>query len=71
VGASGTGDYAPKARAVRWTLGKVGVNQTGSVTLTTRVAQDAAPATVLLTTAQFAGTMTFSPPAAAVTLVGP
>ncbi|MBA3989919.1 MAG: M36 family metallopeptidase [Propionibacteriales bacterium] len=71
VDASGTGDYAPKARAVRWTLGTVGVDKTGSVTLTTRVATTAAPGTTLLTTAQFAGTMTFSPPAAAVTLVAP
>ncbi|CAA9370402.1 MAG: hypothetical protein AVDCRST_MAG21-598 [uncultured Nocardioidaceae bacterium] len=71
VDASGTGDYAPKARAVRWTLGTVGVNETGSVTLTTKVAADAAPATVLLTTAQFAGSKTFSPPAAAITIVGP
>ena len=54
-----------------WRLGKVGVDKTGKLKVTTRVARNAPLGTVLLTQAQFTAAHTFSPPAAAVTVVGP
>ena len=58
-------------RKLVWRLGKVGVDKTGKLKLVTRVSRDAPLGTVLLTQAQFTAAHTFSPPAAAVTLVGP
>ena len=71
VSASSNGSWAATTRSLRWSLGTVPVGVTRSVTLTTKVAPDATLGDTLLTQAQFAGTKTFSPPAAAVTVVGP
>jgi extracellular elastinolytic metalloproteinase len=71
VSASGQGAYDRTKRALLWRLGTVPVGVKRSVTLTTKVAPTATPGQVILTQAQFAGVSTFSPPAAAVTVVGP
>jgi len=63
------GGTVTDAGTVRWDLGTVPVNVTDSVRLTTRVPQTASPGTVLLNQAQFAGALTFSAPAAAVSTV--
>jgi uncharacterized repeat protein (TIGR01451 family) len=70
VSASNGGLYDTATRALRWKLGTVPVGATRSVTLTTTVAPSVGLGDVLLTTAQFAGAKTYSPPAAAVTVVG-
>ncbi len=71
LSASGDSQWSAATRSLRYKLGTVPVGVTRSVTLTTRVAPRAPVGSVILTTAQFAGAMTYSPPAAAVTLVGP
>jgi len=71
VSASNAAVYDTATRALRWKLGTVPVGATHSVTLTTKVAPTAKLGDVILTTAQFAGAKTYSPPAAAVTVVGP
>jgi len=59
------------SRSLLWRLGTVPVGATNTVTLKTTVAKGADLGDVLLTQAQFSGAYTFSPPAAAVTVVGP
>ncbi len=71
VKASGPSSWDPTTRALRWRVGTVPVGATRSVSLTTRVAPKAPVGTAILTTAQFAGAMTYSPPAAAITVVAP
>ncbi len=71
VKASNRGSYAASSRALRWDLGTVPVGVTRTITLTTQVASSAKPGDTLLTQAQFSGTKTWSPTAAAVTVVGP
>jgi uncharacterized repeat protein (TIGR01451 family) len=71
VSATGPAAVSPSRRAVRWSLGTVPVGATRSVTVTTRVAAGAAAGEAILTQAQFAGRLTYSPPAAAVTVVQP
>ncbi|MEJ7690477.1 MAG: M36 family metallopeptidase [Nocardioidaceae bacterium] len=71
LSASGDSQWSSTARSLRYKLGTVPVGVTRSVTLTTRVAPGAPVGSAIITTAQFAGAMTYSPPAAAVTLVGP
>ncbi len=69
VSASNGGTYDAKTRTVTWKLGTVAKLVTGQVTLTTRVPRATLPGTTLLNQSQFAGALTFSPPAAAVTTV--
>ncbi len=71
VSASGDAQWSSVTRSLLYTLDTVPVGVTRSVTLTTRVAPQAPVGSAIITTAQFAGAMTYSPPAAAVTLVGP
>ncbi|MDQ6641257.1 MAG: M36 family metallopeptidase [Actinomycetota bacterium] len=71
VSASNGAVYDAASRALLWRLGTVPVGATRSVTLTAKIAPTAAPGDVILTTAQFAGAKTYSPPAAAVTVVRP
>lgn len=71
VSATGKGVFDTSTRALRWSLGTVPVGVTRSVSLTTKVAPTAHLGDTILTQAQFAGSKTFSPPAAAVTVVGP
>jgi extracellular elastinolytic metalloproteinase len=54
-----------------WRLGKVGVEKTGTLRFTAKVAPGTPLGTLLLTQAQFTGSHTFSPPAAALNVVGP
>ena len=58
-------------RKLVWRLGKVPMDATDTVRLVTRASPSAPVGKVLLTQAQFSGAMTFSPPAAAVAVVGP
>ncbi len=71
VSASDGGTFRSGSRTVLWDRGTVAVNVTDSVRLVTKVPATAAPGSVLLNSAQFAGDLTFSPPAAAVTTVSP
>ena len=71
VSASAGSTYDAAKRTVTWKLGTVAVNYTGAVTLRTKVDSLAKAGTVLLNQSQFAGALTFSPPAAAVTTVVP
>ncbi len=66
---SATGSSVLDARTVTWDVGTVAVNETDTISLTTRVRRTTAPGTVILNQAQFAGALTFSPPAAAATTV--
>ncbi len=59
------------SRSLLWRLGTVPVGATNTVTLKTTVAKGADLGDVLLTQAQFSGAYTFSPPAAAATLIVP
>ncbi len=59
------------SRSLLWRLGTVPVGATDTVTLKTTVAKGADLGDVLLTQAQFSGAYTFSPPAAAATLIVP
>jgi uncharacterized repeat protein (TIGR01451 family) len=68
--ASDGATYNSTTRTVKWDLGTVPVNFTGTVKLTVRVPSSTPVGTVLLNQSQFAGQLTFSPPAAAVTTVG-
>ncbi len=65
------GSYNAATETVKWNLGTVGVGATGTVTLVTKIGSTVPAGTVILNQAQFAGALTFSPPAAATTLVVP
>ena len=69
VGGSGRVAWNAATRTVVWRLGDVPVNRTGTVRLTARVLPGASLGQALVTTAQFAGKLTYSPPAAVVTVV--
>jgi uncharacterized repeat protein (TIGR01451 family) len=68
--ASDGATYNSNTRTVKWDLGTVPVSYTGTVKLTVRVPSSTPLGAVLLNQSQFAGQLTFSPPAAAVTTVG-
>ncbi len=71
VSATNGGTYNATSKTVKWNLGTVAVNYTGSVSLTAKIAAGTPVGTAILNQAQFAGALTFSPPAAATTLVVP
>ncbi len=71
VGSNTNVAWDSTTRSLLWRLGKVPVGATDTVTLKTTVAKSADLGDVLLTQAQFSGSYTFSPPAAAATLVVP
>jgi uncharacterized repeat protein (TIGR01451 family) len=71
VKASGNVTWDPTTRRVLWRLGDVAANKSGTVTLTAKVSSTAHNGDLLLSTAQFGGRSTYSPPAAVVTLVSP
>ncbi|MDP9445269.1 MAG: DUF11 domain-containing protein [Actinomycetota bacterium] len=69
VSASGPDSYNSRTRTVTWSIGKVPVNEDGSVTLTVRVADSVSTGSVLTNTATFSGAETTATPAVAATLV--
>jgi uncharacterized repeat protein (TIGR01451 family) len=71
VSATGKDSFDSTARALRWSLGTVPVGVTRTLHLTTRVAPGADLGDTILTQAQLSASRTFSPPAAAITVVGP
>ncbi|MCW2635834.1 MAG: peptidase fungalysin [Blastococcus sp.] len=71
VSATRGGAYTATTRTVRWGLGTVGVNASGSLSLTAKIDATVPIGTIVLNQAQFSGALTFSPPAAAVTTVVP
>jgi extracellular elastinolytic metalloproteinase len=71
VSATGGGTYTAANRTVRWGLGTVAVNGTGSRSFTATIGATVPIGTVVVNQAQFSGALTFSPPAAAVTTVLP
>ena len=71
VSATRGGTYTAGNRTVRWGLGTVGTNVSGTLSLTARVGATVPIGTTIVNQAQFSGALTFSPPAAAVTLVAP
>jgi uncharacterized repeat protein (TIGR01451 family) len=71
VSATRGGTYTAATRTVLWRLATVGVNTTGSLSLTARIGATVPIGTNVVNQAQFSGALTFSPPAAAVTTVLP
>jgi len=71
VSATNGGTYNATTKTVKWNLGTVSVNFTGSVSLTAKIAAGTPIGTAILNQAQFAGALTFSPPTGATTLVVP
>ncbi len=77
VSAPGRDFVSADGQTVRWDLGTVPVNFTGTVTLTAKIGSipsallAAKLPWVLAQTVQFTGALTWSPPAAAVTVVNP
>ena len=71
VSATNGGSYDAASRTVRWGLGTLGVNASGSVSVTAKIGATVPVGTLILNQAQFAGALTFSPPASATTLVVP
>jgi hypothetical protein len=71
VSATRGGTYTAANRTVRWRLGTVGTNVSGTLSLTARVGPTVPFGTAIVNQAQYSGALTFSPPAAAVTVVAP
>lgn len=71
VSATNGGSYNATAKTVKWNLGTVSVNYTGTVSLTAKITLGTAVGTAILNQAQFAGALTFSPPTGALTTVVP